>query len=80
MIGHGHVVPRPDGARARCGGVALCRQCKIEKAYRDLPHRATLTPELALACYEALMRHGNDGLDLPVFATIQLALLGIAFS
>lgn len=30
--GHGHVIPRPDGAKARCGGPALCSVCAIELA------------------------------------------------
>jgi hypothetical protein len=25
--GHGHVRPRPDGLKARCGGPALCPVC-----------------------------------------------------
>lgn len=25
--GHGHVVPRTDGMKARCGGPAMCKQC-----------------------------------------------------
>lgn len=25
--GHGHIWPRPDGTKARCGGPALCVQC-----------------------------------------------------
>jgi hypothetical protein len=29
---HGHVVPRPDGVKARCGGPALCAQCAREAA------------------------------------------------
>lgn len=28
--GHGHVVPRPDGMKARCGGPALCPVCRKE--------------------------------------------------
>ncbi len=28
--GHGHVWPRPDGARARCGGPKLCRECALD--------------------------------------------------
>lgn len=28
--GHGHVRPRPDGARARCGGPAVCSACALE--------------------------------------------------
>jgi hypothetical protein len=30
--GHGHVIPRADGARARCGGPNLCRVCALELA------------------------------------------------
>lgn len=30
--GHGHVRPRPDGVRARCGGPAICSVCAREKA------------------------------------------------
>lgn len=28
---HGHVTPRPDGAKARCGGPMLCEQCRKER-------------------------------------------------
>lgn len=30
--GHGHAWPRPDGVKARCGGVALCRECAADAA------------------------------------------------
>lgn len=30
-VGHGHVNPRPDGLKARCGGPALCGQCRLEQ-------------------------------------------------
>lgn len=30
--GHGHVRPRPDGVKARCGGPALCAVCQRELA------------------------------------------------
>lgn len=29
---HGHVRPRPDGVRARCGGPGLCSECSREQA------------------------------------------------
>lgn len=32
MSGHGHVVPNPDGSRARCGGPAICKVCAQELA------------------------------------------------
>lgn len=33
--GHGHVVPRLDGAKEGCGGINRCKTCKQEKAYYD---------------------------------------------
>ncbi len=35
MSGHGWVNPNPDGAKARCGGPALCGQCAQEQAQKD---------------------------------------------
>ena len=36
--GHGHVWPRPDGVKARCGGPGLCAACSIDAArYRATP-------------------------------------------
>lgn len=32
MVGHGHVTPRPDGFRARCGGPGICETCSREAA------------------------------------------------
>lgn len=31
-LGHGHVRPRPDGAKARCGGPGICAECSKELA------------------------------------------------
>jgi len=31
-VGHGHVHPRPDGVKARCGGPGLCPECSREAA------------------------------------------------
>jgi len=39
--GHGHVHPRPDGVRARCGGPTICSDCAVELA------AVTGKPELA---------------------------------
>src|SRR5689334_18771042 len=30
--GHGHVYPRPDGVKARCGGPSLCSECARDYA------------------------------------------------
>jgi hypothetical protein len=46
MIGpHGHVTPRPDGMKARCGGPAMCAQCAREKAAKDAQDAATMRQE-----------------------------------
>ena len=29
-MGHGHVIPNPDGSKVRCGGPMLCSVCKLE--------------------------------------------------
>jgi len=34
-VGHGWVHPRKDGARARCGGPRMCKQCALEQAQKD---------------------------------------------
>lgn len=34
---HGHVVPRVDGTKARCGGPALCDRCAAEALLLGLP-------------------------------------------
>lgn len=31
-LGHGHVRPRADGVKMRCGGPALCSYCQREAA------------------------------------------------
>jgi hypothetical protein len=33
--GHGHVRPRPDGVKARCGGPGICPECSKEAASKD---------------------------------------------
>jgi hypothetical protein len=38
--GHGHVRPRPDGVRMRCGGPAVCRECQREQAALAAPQPA----------------------------------------
>lgn len=37
--GHGHVKPRADGVRARCGGPAVCSACQAEKAQAEQERR-----------------------------------------
>lgn len=34
-VGHGHVYPRPDGVKARCGGPAICKECALDFARKN---------------------------------------------
>lgn len=34
--GHGHVFPRPDGARARCGGPGMCPVCSADQVRKGI--------------------------------------------
>lgn len=47
MSGHGHVWPNPGGIKARCGGPALCSECRTELTLakaRRAGHRVTVRP------------------------------------
>lgn len=43
--GHGHVRPRPDGVRARCGGPGVCQECSKERAALDAVLKAQSVEE-----------------------------------
>jgi hypothetical protein len=43
-MGHGHVNPNPDGAKARCGGPGICADCSQEAATAGF-HAAAGQPE-----------------------------------
>lgn len=54
-MGHGHVIPNPGGEVARCGGPALCEECRREQeqvAYLRVTN-ITLTPEQVVALEKA---------------------------
>ena len=69
-MGHGHVVKRPDGVRARCGGPAICSQCSREFAAQYRQSAAAVAalletykpcPERQCPSYYADTRTGNLG-------------------
>lgn len=70
--GHGHVRPRPDGVKARCGGPALCSECARELAGAS---EGVLT-DLRLHEGEPwdvlpdMKMSGNDDDPLPVYARL----------
>lgn len=43
--GHGHVYPRPDGVRARCGGPALCSICGADYQRKLREEGFAIAPE-----------------------------------
>lgn len=53
-FGHGHVYPRPDGYLARCGGPALCNECREDQVefLRETTYEAAL-PSNPLAALDA---------------------------
>ncbi len=65
--GHGHVYPRADGIKARCGGPALCAFCKIDLAAKSssastAPHQEGQASE---PCGEAAY-DGYGGCETPL--------------
>lgn len=47
--GHGHVTPRADGVKARCGGPGLCKQCSVETARKHVGCNVTTCPDVHCA-------------------------------
>lgn len=43
--GHGHVYPREDGVRARCGGPACCQECARDLARKQREERQSVKVE-----------------------------------
>ena len=42
-FGHGHVYPRPDGVKMRCGGPRLCPRCSDDLARKTISDLDKLT-------------------------------------
>lgn len=68
--GHGWVLARPDGAKAKCGGPTICKECAREKAELEASYRpqAPLTSnqqfsvpyELMNRVYNVLAHYANE--------------------
>lgn len=46
-VGHGHVWPRPDGSRAKCGGPGICDACSRDAAWVEAAKRGELYEPVA---------------------------------
>ncbi|HGM8364018.1 hypothetical protein N0752_24415 [Pseudomonas aeruginosa] len=53
-VGHGHVFPRADGVKMRCGGPALCSECAAD-AYRARAALAQPSPDHAVQAHDIPM-------------------------
>lgn len=77
---HGHVRPRPDGVKARCGGPAMCRACQQERAALAAP-AAQVAPAAVVgdadwvsqnvsgnpALLQAMRNHASQPAPAPLF-------------
>ena len=72
-VGHGHVFPRPDGNRMRCGGPGMCAECSKDQARKDA--RATAHGEYvkALEAERDAWRNHSSGLCGPLHITKAIA-------
>jgi hypothetical protein len=62
-VGHGHVHPRPDGRRARCGGPGLCGSCSAEatqKAAEDWDRFQSARDSLARVAGAVALLHSEE--------------------
>jgi len=66
--GHGHVRPRPDGLKARCGGPRICSECARELAAAAIPAAQFGPIDLSptqIALLDKMREHGNTIIRLP---------------
>ena len=63
-FGHGHVFPREDGVKVRCGGPAICEDCARDYAVKMNPSPAKGYPVLTVSLWKAIRHAANYyGLD-----------------
>lgn len=59
-VGHGHVFPRADGVKMRCGGPGLCSECAAD-AYRARAALAHRAPEVCSECSDTGKVYDESG-------------------
>jgi len=84
-FGHGWVVPRSDGVKARCGGPGLCRTCSQEQ--QALNKQQVVAPEIrellqqadvALEKSRGLLKRSREALSThPATARVSVLLAEI---
>lgn len=58
--GHGHVWPRPDGVKMRCGGPAMCRECGADAAIVAAAKGHQLAPISGPDSHPIIVNHGKN--------------------
>lgn len=71
--GHGHVIPLPDGLKARCGGPAICAECATEEK-RVGERRQNAAGEWPDALYDRRTGSDRRGQDSVTAGRIQQIL------
>ncbi len=80
-VGHGHVFPRADGVKMRCGGPGLCSECTAD-AYRARAALAQPSQSQYEASFEEWLANeleGEDGQPVPA-AVCDITLARRAFN
>lgn len=72
MNGHGHVIPNPDGSKARCGGPGICGVCSLEayRVEREDPTRVDMNVDPTTKRMKGVAIHGNTPFDVPFISHI----------
>lgn len=65
-VGHGHVFPRSDGVRMRCGAERMCSVCQQELRFKEAGY-TELPPNYLTVIPEQPPAAGKVTLDLPLF-------------
>ncbi|MCW3734882.1 hypothetical protein K6Y81_05905 [Burkholderia cenocepacia] len=51
--GHGHVFPRPDGRKAKCGGPVVCAVCAVDLVKQKAGTARMTKPRILRAIYRS---------------------------
>ncbi|WP_249225793.1 hypothetical protein [Pseudomonas aeruginosa] len=80
-VGHGHVFPRADGVKMRCGGPGLCSECTADasRARAALAQPSQSQYEASFEEWLANELEGEDGQPVPA-AVCDIALARRAFN
>lgn len=59
--GHGHVTPRPDGVKAKCGGPMMCGACQQELAAQTGTTYVQIAPPFSMPSVGRIVHYTSYG-------------------